>query len=87
MTSNRQYHSKDLKTHCVNGHEFTDENTYWRPDGLGRVCVECRNNRKRVVEAVGRDQAMTLLATCPVCGDTPPIFIRTADGLVCGTHR
>lgn len=30
------------KTHCVNGHEFTPENTYVRPDGKGlRQCKTC----------------------------------------------
>jgi hypothetical protein len=29
------------KTHCVNGHEFTPENTYKKSDG-SRVCVACR---------------------------------------------
>lgn len=28
------------KTHCPKGHEFSDENTYNRPDG-GRGCREC----------------------------------------------
>ena len=28
------------KTHCVNGHEFTQENTYLNPGG-GRACREC----------------------------------------------
>lgn len=37
------------KTHCVNGHEFTPENTYVRKDGDGkRCCRACR--RKRQVE-------------------------------------
>ena len=33
-------------THCVNGHEFTPENTAYRarPEG-GRLCVECRRIR------------------------------------------
>lgn len=31
-----------LKTHCKNGHEFTPENTYTRPEG-GRLCRACRN--------------------------------------------
>lgn len=31
-------------THCVNGHEFTPENTYHRPHG-GRSCRACANVR------------------------------------------
>lgn len=33
-------------THCVNGHEFTEENTYWRPTG-GRTCKACRDERRK----------------------------------------
>jgi hypothetical protein len=29
------------KTHCKNGHEFTPENTYIRPDNGGRQCRAC----------------------------------------------
>ena len=29
------------KTHCVNGHEFTPENIYWRGDGKGKQCRQC----------------------------------------------
>lgn len=32
-------------THCVNGHEFTEENTYWRKGGR-RVCRACARERK-----------------------------------------
>lgn len=32
------------KTHCVNGHEFTPENTYERRDRGGRECRTCRND-------------------------------------------
>lgn len=31
------------KTHCVNGHEFTEANTYYRPDRFGRICRTCRD--------------------------------------------
>jgi len=31
------------KTHCVNGHELTVENTYLEPSGNGRKCRICRN--------------------------------------------
>ena len=34
------------KTHCKNGHEYTDENTYIRPDG-NRDCRECVGERGR----------------------------------------
>lgn len=34
------------KTHCRNGHEFTDANTYRPPDG-SRVCRECQRAKDR----------------------------------------
>lgn len=42
------------KTHCANGHEYSDENTYWRKDRLGnRECVTCRtiNNKKERIKS------------------------------------
>ncbi|WP_405561654.1 HNH endonuclease signature motif containing protein [Streptomyces canus] len=35
------------KMACVNGHPFTEENTYYRPDGKGRQCRECIRTRAR----------------------------------------
>ena len=40
-----------LKTHCVRGHAYTEENTYRKDDGYRR-CRECRrldmmNHRRR----------------------------------------
>lgn len=35
------------KTHCVKGHEFTEDNTYWRPDRFGRICRTCRDEALR----------------------------------------
>jgi len=29
------------QTHCKRGHEKTDANSYWRPDGTGRMCLLC----------------------------------------------
>jgi hypothetical protein len=37
---------KLARTHCRNGHEFTDENTYWRKDNT-RQCRICHNEKMR----------------------------------------
>lgn len=46
------------KTHCDNGHEFTDENTYINPEGH-RTCRECRrvSDRKRL-RRIAEDPAL-----------------------------
>lgn len=35
------------RTHCVNGHEFTESNTYIRPDDGARDCRICARDAKR----------------------------------------
>lgn len=42
------------KTHCKNGHEFTEKNTYRRLDRNGRDCKTCRRARhgRKVVDLV-----------------------------------
>jgi hypothetical protein len=48
--------SKNLaKTQCVNGHEFTDENTLWRASG-GRSCRTCNRDRMRKLRALTREK-------------------------------
>lgn len=37
--------------YCVNGHEWTAENTYTRPDGRGRMCRACNS---KAVQRHGR---------------------------------
>lgn len=34
------------QTHCVNGHLYDDENTYWKPNGM-RGCLACRRRTSR----------------------------------------
>lgn len=40
------------KTHCIRGHEFTPENTYWPAKG-GRICRACARQRQ-----VGYEKAL-----------------------------
>lgn len=35
--------AKRARTHCMRGHEFSEGNTYWRPDGR-RGCRVCRDD-------------------------------------------
>jgi len=46
-----------VKTHCVNGHEYTEENTYWRltSTGWGRDCRACKYLRNREVAEQKRE--------------------------------
>jgi hypothetical protein len=37
---------RDRVTHCPKGHEFTEENTYTRPDGRSRMCRTCMKRRR-----------------------------------------
>jgi hypothetical protein len=46
----RENTRRAMRTHCVNGHEFTDENTYIPADGK-RYCRECRRQRVREYHA------------------------------------
>lgn len=41
---------KLAQTHCVNGHEFTEENTYVNPNGT-RKCRKCAARRERARQA------------------------------------
>lgn len=36
----------EQRTHCVNGHEFTEANTYLRPGRGGRSCRACWADRR-----------------------------------------
>jgi hypothetical protein len=46
------------KTHCANGHAFTDENTYVRPSRpRARECVSCQRQAGRAYKARKRAQA------------------------------
>lgn len=44
-------YKRSLPTHCYEGHEFTEENTYTRirKKTVSRECIICRNKRRREV--------------------------------------
>ena len=37
----------DFLTHCENGHEWSNDNIYVRPDGKGRNCRKCAQLREK----------------------------------------
>jgi Recombination endonuclease VII len=42
---------EEMKTHCINGHEFTEENTWINPKDNTRICKICKSaNYKRCRE-------------------------------------
>lgn len=49
-----------VKTHCANGHEFDDENTYFEPGGK-RHCRACQRDRDRARYARARRGELTAL--------------------------
>lgn len=52
---------KARMTHCSNGHEFSADNTYLRPNGT-RACSACRLQRERSARL-----ATTETRECPAC--------------------
>lgn len=56
MRGESQHAINARKTHCVNGHEFTEENTYRRRDRQTRECKACRKNTTKIH---GRERGLT----------------------------
>ncbi len=68
-----------IKTHCVHGHEFTDENTYvikTGPKAGGRECRTCHRERKRDADAAdqieGREPQVPVEPTSAPPAIEPP---------------
>lgn len=47
----RRWQRQGRRTHCLSGHEFTDENTYISPRGA-RFCRTCSNERHQKYQAL-----------------------------------
>ncbi len=46
LRGNNPHAINKRKTHCLNGHEFTPENTYIHPKRGNRHCKRCQRSRK-----------------------------------------
>ena len=65
-----------VKTHCVNGHRFTDENTYaWRGTRNCKTCREAATAKRDRTRPARR----TLTSDCTVCG-SPFTYERGPGG-------
>lgn len=53
------------QTHCIHGHEFTPENTYWRPRGAGRDCRTCIRRRIEARRAALRSRGRLQSSDAP----------------------
>lgn len=48
LDKDRRKHVYTVSMYCPKGHEKTEENTYQRPDGGGKCCKICRNERNNI---------------------------------------
>lgn len=74
------------KTHCDNGHAFTLDNIYYRPDRFGRVCRTCRDETLREGRHRWRDANRDREAARRRSANPEDFAIRewaTANGLPC----
>lgn len=47
---------RDLYTHCPEGHEMTEKNTYRIPSTGGRTCRQCRKDRRQAEKQRARER-------------------------------
>lgn len=51
-------HLQSLKTHCIRGHEYTEENTYRPPGKNERWCRECQRQHNRDFKSQRKQEAI-----------------------------
>ena len=66
------------RTHCVNGHEYTAENTLRYRGDKGRRCRQCERARQAHRKVTYHDKARDSLVRCPSCQDPRMVTERTA---------
>jgi hypothetical protein len=74
LDASRKGRSRDMKrTHCVNGHEFTPENTAWvkKNQSAVRTCRACQRIRQRIASGWTEAEAKASLDPIPQNAPTP----------------
>jgi len=54
----RPVNNSRIQPYCKRGHEFTEQNTYFFPDGRQRMCRKCHNDRNRAYREKHRGLAL-----------------------------
>jgi hypothetical protein len=67
--------------HCVRGHEWTPENTYWNPKG-SRHCRTCDRLRRR--KSTYAEKALNVTVKCVSCSNPRVVTARTERRIRCG---
>lgn len=74
-----------IRTHCVKGHPFTEENVYRHPSGERR-CRECGRARQREYERAKARRRRGMANDCSTCYEGLPQSECPKSERECGHH-